>query len=241
MLRATITAIMVSLVTACSSLSDPAMDADIAADRPTGSVLWSGLTPRAHDHVNRRLDQIEALPVLQGGVLFVGDSITEGAPLQTMFPNLQLANHGIGWDTTEGVLLRLNQITRNRPARLFLLIGTNDTNYTDDPDRISDNILKVTDALTAALPDTELYVLSILPRGGPGNAVISDVNRSLRQAAIDRPFVFLNLAQAMRAENGEMRADLSYDNLHLNVQGYAVWEAVLRECVWNGCPQGLSE
>lgn len=237
MIRALIVGILASAVASCTTLPDPSTLAE--TERASGSVLWPGLTNQAHAHVDRRLDQIEALPALDGGVLFVGDSITEGAPLHAMFPNLQLANHGIGWDTTEGVELRLAQITRNTPDRLFLLIGTNDTNYTDDPDRISGNILTITDALSKAMPKTDLYVLSVLPRGGPGNAVITEVNARLLDAAEARPFVYLDLASAMRAPNGEMRPELSYDNLHLNVQGYAVWESVLRDCVWNGCPDGL--
>ncbi|MEM7459554.1 MAG: hypothetical protein AAF331_08820, partial [Pseudomonadota bacterium] len=92
-----------------------------------------------------------------------------------------------------------------------------------------------------AMPETDLYVLSVLPRGGPGNAVITEVNARLQDAAEARPFVYLDLATAMRAPNGEMRPELSYDNLHLNVHGYAVWESVLRDCVWNGCPDGLAE
>ncbi|MEP1145253.1 MAG: GDSL-type esterase/lipase family protein [Henriciella sp.] len=235
--RTALSLLAVSLLAACSTLSEPTITAPI--ERPSGSVSWPGLIPPAKEHVNRRLDQIEGQPSLQGGVLFVGDSITEGAPLYAMFPNLQTAHHGIGWDTSEGVLLRMAQITRNTPQRLFLLIGTNDTNYTDDPKRISGNILEIADQLEAALPETELYVLSVLPRGGAGNAVISAVNQIVEDAADTRGFVYLDLASAMRAENGEMKPALSYDNLHLNVHGYGVWEAVLRDCVWNGCPKGL--
>lgn len=237
-LRTSLSLLAASLLTACSTLSEPIETVPI--ERPSGSVSWPGLIPPATEHVNRRLDQIEGQPSLQGGVLFVGDSITEGAPLYAMFPNLQTANQGIGWDTSEGVLLRMAQITRNTPDRLFLLIGTNDTNYSDDPNRISGNILEIADQLEAALPETELYVLSVLPRGGAGNAVISSVNQIVEDAADTESFIYLDLASAMRAANGEMKPALSYDNLHLNVHGYGVWESVLHDCVWNGCPEGLA-
>jgi len=211
-----------------------------ASERASDAVLWPGLTDAAHDHVNHRLDQIEALPEMRGGALFLGDSITEGAPLYAMFPELQTANHGIAWDTTQGVLLRLGQVTRHTPDRIFLLIGTNDTNYTDDPAQISSNILEIADQLRAALPQSELYVLSILPRGGASNAVISSANLTLDAEANAHDYVYLDLASPMRAPNGEMQPALSYDNLHLNVHGYAVWEATLRACVWRGCPSGLT-
>jgi len=238
MIRATLFALIASLAASCAPSETTTAN---TVERASGSVLWAGLRPAAHEHVNRRLDQIESLSPLQGGVLFVGDSITESAPLDEMFPELQLANHGIGWDTTEGVQLRLKQITRNTPERLFLLIGTNDTNYTDDPDRISGNIQSITNALAVAMPETELYVVSVLPRGGPGNAVVSGVNQRLRIAADESPYVYLDLANALRASNGEMRPEYSHDNLHLNKRGYAVWKTILHDCVWDGCPNGLSD
>lgn len=211
----------------------------IETQLPSGAVHWADIDPRAADHVNRRLDEIEWQPRLQGGVLFLGDSITEGAPLTTMFPGLNLRNQGISWDTSDGVLLRLNQVTRHAPERIFLLIGTNDTNYTDDPSRIAGNIEIIADRLHEALPETELYVVSVLPRNAPNNALVPAVNAQVSAAADGADFVYLDLASAMRAPNGEMLPELSYDNLHLNVQGYAVWEKVLRTCVWQGCPNGL--
>jgi lysophospholipase L1-like esterase len=211
----------------------------VKIERLSGAVHWTDIDPRAVEHVNRRLDAIEGQSPLEGGVLFLGDSITEGAPLYAMFPGLQMRNQGIGWDTSEGVLLRLNQVTRHTPERLFLLIGTNDTNYTDDPARISGNILKIMDELHTALPETELYVTSVLPRNLPNNAVIPAINEALSVAAEDAEFVYLDLARHMMAPNGEMKPELSYDNLHLNIHGYAVWEEALRACVWKGCPDGL--
>lgn len=237
MFRTLLLGLGLGLIASCSDIAPS--PAPVTTERASGAVHWPGINPRAIAHINSRLDQIEQQADLQGGVLFLGDSITEGAPLYAMFPGLNVRNHGIGWDTGEGVLLRLNQVTRHRPDRIFLLIGTNDTNYTDDPARISGNILTIVERLGDARPETELYVISVLPRGGRNNAVIPAINARLSTAAEASGFVYLDLASAMRAPNGEMIAALSYDNLHLNVHGYAVWEKVLRTCVWDGCPDGL--
>lgn len=207
-------------------------------DRPSGAVHWPGLPPEALPYVKQRLDEIERSPRLEGGVVFIGDSITDAAPLYAMFPDLPVSNHGIAWDTSEGVLLRLGQISRHRPDRIFIMIGTNDTDYASDPAQIRDNIFSIAEALTKALPVAEVFVVSILPRGGPGNAVISAVNEELRKGADARSYRYLDLASSMRAPDGELDSALSYDNLHLNVHGYAVWERTLGDCVWNGCPDG---
>ena len=81
--------------------------------------------------------------------------------------------------------------------------------------------------------------MSVLPRNEPNNRVVSTFNQTVREAAADRSFVYLDLAQAMRAPNGELRPELTYDNLHLNDEGYRVWASVLDGCVRNGCPKGL--
>lgn len=236
-IRTVLSMFALSMIVGCTHTTEA--PEPVKLERLSGAVHWPDIDPRAVEHVNRRLDQIEGQPPLEGGVLFLGDSITEGAPLSAMFPGLQMRNLGIGWDTSEGVLLRLNQVTRHAPERLFLLIGTNDTNYTDDPDRISGNILKILDQLRSALPETELYVTSVLPRNLPNNAIIPAINAALTLAAEDADFVYLDLARHMVAPNGEMIPELSYDNLHLNIHGYAVWEEALRACVWEGCPGGL--
>ncbi|MEM9181149.1 MAG: GDSL-type esterase/lipase family protein [Pseudomonadota bacterium] len=239
LMRITIFACFAVMLAGCVSQSIPASPA--ALERASGSVLWSGLPPESHDHVNRRLDEIEALPIMRGGVLFVGDSITEAAPLDTMFPGVQSANHGIAWDTTDGVMLRMNQITRHAPDRIFLMIGTNDTYHALEPIPVSENTIEIADTIKEALPQVELYVISVLPRNEPNNSVVSVFNQTVHDAATDRPFIYLDLAQAMRAPNGELRAELTYDNLHLNDEGYRVWATVLDGCVRNGCPDGLGE
>lgn len=238
-IRITIFACFAGMLAGCVSQDIPASPA--ALERASGSVLWSGLPPESHDHVNRRLDEIEALPIMRGGVLFVGDSITEAAPLDTMFPGVQSANHGIAWDTTDGVMLRMNQITRHAPDRIFLMIGTNDTYHALEATPVSENTIEIADTIKAALPQTELYVVSVLPRNEPNNSVVSVFNQMVHDAAADRPFIYLDLAQAMRAPNGELRPELTYDNLHLNDEGYRVWAMVLDSCVRNGCPDGLSQ
>ena len=230
--------LLIAALLACSAACSAPQP---ASERASGAAMWPGLTEAAHEHVNRRLDQIEVLPILQGGVLFVGDSITEAAPLETMFPGVETANQGIGWDTSDGVLLRLGQITRHQPERIFLLIGTNDTNYTDDPARIANNILEITARLSTTLPESELYVLSVLPRGAPLNQTVTGVNEIISVAGGSGDYVYLDLASALRADNDELPPALSDDNLHLNAAGYAIWAEQLDTCVRHGCAEGLGD
>ena len=43
-----------------------------------------------------------------GGVVFVGDSLTQRYPLSDFYPGVHLYNRGIDGDTTEGLSKRLN-------------------------------------------------------------------------------------------------------------------------------------
>ena len=79
----------------------------------------------------RWTSQFEHLEIQAGDVVFLGDSITEGGAWDELFPGVPVRNRGIGGDTTSGVLDRLDQITRGRPAKVFLKIGTNADRRTD--------------------------------------------------------------------------------------------------------------
>jgi lysophospholipase L1-like esterase len=231
--RYTLVVVLALSMAACTRAQPEA--AEPAHEPVHDSRIWEGLVPPAKAHVAARLPEIDRLQPLQGGVLFIGDSITEGAPLYAMFPGVALANYGIGWDTSDGVLLRLDQVRRNQADRAFILIGTNDVNYTQSPERIAKNILSIVAQLATDMPDTELYVISILPRETPNNALVAAANAILESSAPDAGYVYLDLATPMRAEDGTLRADLSFDGLHLNVHGYSVWARALDGCVRDGC------
>jgi hypothetical protein len=205
-----------------------------AQNKPIPEV-WPGFIEPARVHVAKRLPEIQRLEPLQDGVLFIGDSITEGAPLWAMFPGLPSANYGIGWDTTDGLLLRLGQIRRNQPQRAFILIGTNDLGYQHPAKHIAANIQSVIAQLQPDMPTTKFYVLSILPREPKYIAILDEANELLRKQAAAGDYVFLDLASQMKAADGSLREELTYDSLHLNVHGYAVWARALDRCVREGC------
>ena len=62
-----------------------------------------------------------------GGIVFLGDSITEGFPLDTAFPDGSVINRGISGDKIEGVTERLDvSVVVFKPRRVYLMIGVND-------------------------------------------------------------------------------------------------------------------
>jgi lysophospholipase L1-like esterase len=55
----------------------------------------------------------------------VGDSLTELAPWNGMFPNEEIANYGISGDTVEGVLARVPSILASHASKVLVMIGIN--------------------------------------------------------------------------------------------------------------------
>lgn len=77
------------------------------------------LNPFMPEHFEQRVTQFRAETVKTGCILFLGDSITEGADWQRLTGDSTVVNRGVGGDITFGVLKRLDEVIRRRPASLF--------------------------------------------------------------------------------------------------------------------------
>src|SRR5580765_322631 len=111
--------------------------------------------------------------VKEGNVdlLFVGDSITEGwgnnSVWQKNYTPLNAVNIGIGGDTTENVLWRLENGEADgiTPKVAVLLIGTNNFGLEGHaPDAVAKGVAAVVQALRKKLPTTKILLLAIFPR-----------------------------------------------------------------------------
>ena len=65
----------------------------------------------------------------QGGIVFLGDSITQGwgEDFKGLFGDVNVVNRGISGDTSRGLLLRLKRdVIDLSPAAVVIMIGAND-------------------------------------------------------------------------------------------------------------------
>jgi lysophospholipase L1-like esterase len=176
-------------------------------------------------HQARRVSAFEAFPLVPDDVVFLGDSITEGGPWEELFPDLRVRNRGIAGDTSEGVLARLDQIARAEPAKVFLLIGTNDLFRGDSEDETVAEITEILNRLKQETPDTEVYLQSVLPRAPSYRAAVEALNARLAEVALEHGSAWIDLYPAfLDPETGGIRAELSNDELHLLGPGYALWK-----------------
>ncbi len=184
-------------------------------------------------HFNTRLPQIDAQPVLKGGVLLAGDSITEGWLGYDIDLGATVSNHGVSWDTVTGLKLRLPQILAHSSDKIFILIGTNDIGYDRDPQIMVDELSEIISAINNESPKTKIYIQSLLPRELSAMGAVKEINASYARLALEMGVNYIDLTPIFSAPDGTLKADLTYDGLHLNEMGYKVWAETLKPYIQN--------
>jgi len=163
-------------------------------------------------------------------VLFLGDSITEDGEWAEWFPELACLNRGVGGDTVEGVRRRLAW-TVNEPVAISLLIGTNDLSgagETTDPRGIAAQTRRLLEELRTAAPNAPIFVNGVMPRTTARREEIQELNRHYRQLAKDGGATYVDVWPVLADENGALRREMTYDQLHLTGAGYVAWTNILR-------------
>ncbi|MFE1665741.1 GDSL-type esterase/lipase family protein [Microbacterium sp. P02] len=178
-----------------------------------------------------RASQFAELAPSPAEVVFIGDSITAGGLWHEWFPEVSVANRGIDGDTTEGVLARLSSAVAGAPARVFILIGTNDLSWKVSPDVIVGRVTQILDGIRGASPTTEIFLQSVMPRNAKFHDRITDLNRRYRHLAQEQHVTYLDLWPALADSDGALTSHFTLDGLHLNGAGYRAWSAVLRPLV----------
>jgi lysophospholipase L1-like esterase len=168
-------------------------------------------------------------------VVFFGDSITRGWPLERDFPGKPFVNRGIDGQTTSQLLLRLREDVIDLGARaVVVLAGTNDLAGNTGPislQEIEENFEGMADLARAH--GVSVIFSSILPVHNytPGSQENFDLrppekivalNRALERYCRANGLVYLDYFSAMVDEHGLMRKELADLGLHPNAAGYAV-------------------
>ena len=166
--------------------------------------------------------------------MFFGDSITQGwGSLAKDFPNLKVANRGIGGDTTRGLRARIaGDVLDVHPRAVSILIGTNDLDQGGQPQVVADNLKAIVAELHISNPAMPIVINKVMPRGAkPGlfPEKIKTLNALYEQAFKDDPKVaFCETWSLFNDGNDTCKKDEFPDMLHPNAAGYAKWTAELK-------------
>jgi lysophospholipase L1-like esterase len=163
----------------------------------------------------------EVLPEREGSIVFFGDSQTSNCEWNEFFPGA--INRGINGDTSAGLLKRVDELKRDNPRAVFILIGINDYARGVKPSETAANIAATVSALRTELPDATIYVESILPtRLLLKNDFAKSVNQLLAPLADNKKVFFLDIYGAF-LEGDLLSSKLTFDGGHLNGAGLTLW------------------
>jgi len=181
------------------------------------------------------------------GVLFLGDSITEGwgkAPhiWEHYFGKYQPANFGIGGDRTQHVIWRIEngELDGLRPKVVVLMLGTNNSGqYTGAQIAAADR--KIVELIRSKLPGTKVLLLAIFPRGprkgsdGAAEpwqqrmAAITAANAELAKLDDGQMVRFLDINARFLGNDGTIPNVLMPDQLHPSAAGYQLWAEAIEK------------
>lgn len=194
--------------------------------------------PVLHDslfstYYHQRWTLFQSLPQTKGDIIFIGNSITDGGEWSELFNDLRVKNRGISGDISAGVIKRIDEVVKRKPAKVFMMIGTNDLARGVSTDSLVKNILLIASWLKQESPSTKLFVQSILPvsdvfKKFSGHTSKTDsilkVNNHLSKAAEIYQYTFVNLHPFFCNKQGKLNEKYSNDGLHLIGEGYLLWK-----------------
>lgn len=185
-----------------------------------------------------RVEHFKALPNTKGEIIFLGDSITDGAEWAELTNNIDVKNRGISGDITSGVLYRLDEATESKPSKIFIMIGINDLATGLTADKIFENYTKIIETIKEQSPATEIYIESLLPvndefKGFPKHSdkteQIIDINRRLAKLAEEKGAVYVDLFSSFAETGNKLKKELTEDGLHINGDGYLLWYSLIKK------------
>jgi len=175
-----------------------------------------------------------SMPTSDKEILFIGDSLTDYCQWNELFGNPNIKNRGIAGDDISGVINRMDDLLRNKPRKIFLMIGINNLIHQNTADQVLNNYEILIKIIKTKSPHTTLYIESILPTYGKDkyfNDQITLINKSLSDFSIKYNAKYINLYDSFKDNDGQLAKNYSFDGLHMNGVGYHLWKTKIDEDV----------
>lgn len=184
-------------------------------------------------------NEIELLLHGHANILFLGDSITDGfangpgsATWERSFTPLDAEDFAIAGFTTSQVLWQVEtgQVAAASPDVVVLMIGTNNLGLGQSPEATAAGITRIVDAIRGQLPQTQILLLGIFPRGqsptDPFRARIAQVNQSI--AGLEGEGVtYLDIGSWFLQTDGSIAPTVMADFVHPTAYGYQLYTAAI--------------
>lgn len=171
----------------------------------------------------------------KGKIVFLGDSLTDICDWSELLNNNDIINRGISFDTTDGVLNRLSEVTRLNPRKIFIMIGINDIGKGRSTKDIINNYKKILDYIKENSNSTTIYVQSLLPinkdifKTTTKNEDIINLNKELVKLCNSCGVKYIDLYPLFVVENNKLNPEYTVSGLHVNGKGYLVWKKAIEQ------------
>lgn len=168
------------------------------------------------------------------GVVFLGDSITQGwgnnEVWKQHYEPLKAANFGIGGDRTQHVLWRITngELDGISPKVAVIMIGTNNTGG-DSAEKIAEGVTEIVKTVRTKLPTTKVLLLAVFPRGQDpekskaSREKIAAVNAIIAKLDDGKTVRYLDLTPKFLEADKTISKEVMPDYLHLSKKGYTIW------------------
>ena len=189
---------------------------------------------------NRRVEGFDRFNAVnkQGGIVLLGDSITEFFQINEIYKDEGIVNRGISGDTTAGVLSRMKESVYDlQPRRIFILIGTNDIDKPKYSENLTaGNIKTIIGGIQSKCPNTKIFLECVYPINGEmknsdagrcTNALIDSLNDRIVNIAKELGIEYIDISPQLKDNAGNLKEEYTYDGLHLNGFGYKAVLALL--------------
>lgn len=186
--------------------------------------------------VEKKLKEITPKP---GAVICIGSSQMEHwKSISTDLAPLTVYNMAIGGSTMRQAaeLFAAKLAIPFKPRAIILYEGSNDIAGNVTVAHFLEHFKAVHQQIHAALPNTRLYVLGIVPSPGKRFAkweTIKEANRALQAECATQPWMkFIDTTTPLIGPNGQPRPECFIPgDIHMTPEGYKVWTKVIAPVV----------
>ena len=182
-------------------------------------------------------DQINPPP--ENAIVVIGSSsIRFWEAIEDDLAPLPIIPRGFGGSTMNDAVYYADRlVTGYNPKMLVIYEGDNDMFFQISPETFQATYLTFISKVRCALPDVPIYFVSIKPSVSrwqlwPQSVIANALIESL--SSQDPLLHYIDVASAMLDAEGNARQELfTWDGLHMNEEGYAVWTEIIRPILIN--------
>lgn len=185
-----------------------------------------------------RYNGFKAHKITDKTIVFFGNSITNMHEWWEAFNNPNIVNRGVNGAETPIMLEHFESILVGQPAKIFLMMGTNDlgTSGMNTPAHVAKSVRTALMRCQKESPNTKVYVQSILPCTGNNIKDTKNVpitNDSLKNICTE--FANATYIDLYPLLPGIPTHQYSADGTHLTMAGYRIWCNEIAKYVGSDC------